>query len=287
MTTAAAQLRPCAPVAASLRPKATSCMAPAGVPRGAAAFLGSSAPLSARRAAAAAARLTRSAAPATRAMLAYKEQASGVEFPLVQKLWLGEDMRCVGAGCRSKKVAFIGVKVYAVALYVEAEKMARELGVRNRGGFFEGDDDYCQALIDGGCVKALQLQLLRDVEGAQFVEAIEDALAARMRLMGDTSSLDQFKKFFLDKKLTKDTNVVLMYRTDGTLDVAVRPGRVELSTLVADLSVTSAGLCRGLFEIFLGSSSVVPDARKEWAAGARKLLESDDIRRQTRKGGSG
>ena len=34
--------------------------------------------------------------------------------------------------CRSKKVAFIGVKVYAVALYVEAEKMARELGVRNR-----------------------------------------------------------------------------------------------------------------------------------------------------------
>ena len=33
---------------------------------------------------------------------------------------------------RSKKIAFIGVKVYAVALYVEAEKMARELGVRNR-----------------------------------------------------------------------------------------------------------------------------------------------------------
>ena len=30
----------------------------------------------------------------------------------------------------------------------------------------------------------LSLQLLRDVEGAQFVEAIEDALAARMRLMG-------------------------------------------------------------------------------------------------------
>ncbi len=35
---------------------------------------------------------------------------------------------------RSKKIAFIGVKVYAVALYVEAEKMARELGVRNRCG---------------------------------------------------------------------------------------------------------------------------------------------------------
>jgi hypothetical protein len=53
-----------------------------------------------------------------------------------------------------------------------------------RGGFFEGDDDFCQALIDGGCVKALQLQLARDVEGAQFVEALEEALAPRMRLMG-------------------------------------------------------------------------------------------------------
>ena len=45
-----------------------------------------------------------------------------------------------------------------------------------RGGFFEGDDDFCQALVDGGCVKALQLQLARDVEGAQFVEALEEAL---------------------------------------------------------------------------------------------------------------
>jgi hypothetical protein len=52
------------------------------------------------------------------------------------------------------------------------------------GGFFEGDDDFCQALIDGGCIKALQLQLARDVEGAQFVEALEEALAPRMRLMG-------------------------------------------------------------------------------------------------------
>ena len=58
------------------------------------------------------------------------------------------------------------------------------LGVHCSGGFFEGDDDFCQALVDGGCVKALQLQLCRDVEGAQFVEALEEALAPRMRLMG-------------------------------------------------------------------------------------------------------
>ncbi|KAI7838838.1 hypothetical protein COHA_007452 [Chlorella ohadii] len=215
-------------------------MAPAAVPpRGAAAFQGSTAALAASRARGSVRRAARLAATAS---LTYKEAASGIEFPLVQRLWLGEEMRCVGAGCRSKKIAFIGVKVYAAALYVEAEKMARELG---------------------------------------------GVLAPRMRLMGDTKSLDAFKSFFLDKKLAKDTNVVLMYRTDGSLDVALRPGRVDWSTIVADLSVASPGLCRGLFEIYLGSESVVPDARKEWAAGARKLLDSDDIRRQTRKGGSG
>lgn len=32
-------------------------------------------------------------------------------------------------------------------------------------------------------------------------------------LRADTASLDQFKSFFLDKKLAKGTNVLLMYRT--------------------------------------------------------------------------
>lgn len=71
-----------------------------------------------------------------------------------------------------------------MALYVEAEKAARELGVRDRGGFFEGDDDFCSALVDGGFAKAVQLVLARDVEGAQFVEALEEALAPRLRLAG-------------------------------------------------------------------------------------------------------
>lgn len=42
---------------------------------------------------------------------------------------------------------------------------------------------------------------------------------------------------------------------DGALDVAVRPERAEWATLVADLSIPSPGLCRGLFELYLGSSS--------------------------------
>jgi hypothetical protein len=64
------------------------------------------------------------------------------------------------------------VQVYAVSVYVEAEKAARELGVRQRGGFFDDnrDEDYALALVDGAFAKALVVRLVRKVEGKQFYE---------------------------------------------------------------------------------------------------------------------
>ncbi len=53
-----------------------------------------------------------------------------------------------------------------------------------------------------------------------------------------------------------------------------------------DLSIQSPGLCRGLAEVYLGSNSVVPEGRTIWAQGARQLLDSDNVRRETRKSGS-
>jgi hypothetical protein len=46
-------------------------------------------------------------------------------------------------------------QLYSVALYVEGELAAKELGIRYRGGFFETDDDYCSALVDGAFEKVL------------------------------------------------------------------------------------------------------------------------------------
>jgi hypothetical protein len=81
--------------------------------------------------------------------------------------------------------------------------------------------------------------------------------------------------------------VVLVYNMDGSLEVSVRASRSgSFENDVPDLCVESAGLSRALFETYLGSSSIVPDGRREWAEGARKLLESDKVRRQTRPGAS-
>ena len=47
-------------------------------------------------------------------------QATGIAFPQVTKFWQGETYRCVGAGVRTKKVAFVGVKVRICSVKGEA-----------------------------------------------------------------------------------------------------------------------------------------------------------------------
>ena len=54
-----------------------------------------------------------------------------------------------------------------------------------------------------------------------------------------------------------------------------------------DLSIESPGLCRALFEVYTGSNSVVPEAKKSWADGARQLLDSEEVRRDSRRSGGG
>lgn len=83
----------------------------------------------------------------------------------------------------------VGMQVYAVTVYVEAEKAARELGVRQRGGFFDDnrDEDFALALVDGAFAKALVVQLVRKVEGKQFYE-VSLATTCRLRI----SSIRQF-----------------------------------------------------------------------------------------------
>ena len=48
-----------------------------------------------------------------------------------------------------------------MALFVEADKCAKELGVRARGGFFERDEDFCTAIMDGAFQKVIAVRLAR------------------------------------------------------------------------------------------------------------------------------
>jgi hypothetical protein len=216
----------------------------------------------------------------------------------VATLWAGTPARCLGAVVRAKKIAILNVKVYAVALYVEAERAARELGVRSRGGFFDGgggdvDGDYCAALVDGAFCKALRIDLVRDVDGSTFYEALEEAMGPRVRMMGEGEALAAFGDFFGSRsKLAKGTAIMMLWRPDGAVEVATcvdgaaRGASAFAAPDAPELAVQSPGLGRALFETFLGESSVVgPAGRAAWAAGARALLASEEVKRDTRKGG--
>jgi hypothetical protein len=51
-----------------------------------------------------------------------------------------------------------------------------------------------------------------------------------------------------------------------------------------DERLESPSLCRALYEVYLGSSPVIPDAIGVWAAGTKRLLESENEKRSTRRG---
>mmetsp|Transcript_16883 Transcript_16883/g.43266 ORF Transcript_16883/g.43266 Transcript_16883/m.43266 type:complete len:308 (+) Transcript_16883:163-1086(+) len=228
--------------------------------------------------------------------LTVKEDSSGTEYPVVTRLWAGDDYRSLGAGVRQKKVVLFNVNVYALTVYVEAEKAAHELGVRYRGGFFETEQDFCDAILDGAFGKAIQLTILRSGVGEAIAEAIEEAIAPRMRLMQQTAVLDEFTGFFKERSeaIDKGSNVMIFFTQTGTVNLALRSAAACEETGAAvnwlggvpDKSIESPALARALLEVWLGENSVVPNAKPTFAAGAKALLESDNIRRQTRKGGS-
>ncbi|KAG2453671.1 hypothetical protein HYH02_001884 [Chlamydomonas schloesseri] len=229
---------------------------------------------------------SRGACQPVRASLTVKDASSGVEYLLAQKFWQGEPYRCLGAATRSKTILFVNVKVYSITAYVEADRAAKELGVRQRGGFFESDNDYASALVDGAFNKVIQLHLVRDVTGEQFTEAINKSLLPRMQLAGDTASLDKFNDYFNSKNLINNTEVILLWSLSGDLEVLVTPpvtAPQEYGTATPELRISSAALGRGLFEIFLGDSPVVPEAKTEWIKGAKQLLDSENVKRATRK----
>lgn len=52
---------------------------------------------------------------------------------------------------------------------------------------------------------------------------MEDALAPRLRLAGDTGSLTKFGDFLSGRTMEKGTDIILLYRPEGVLELAILP----------------------------------------------------------------
>ena len=102
-------------------------------------------------------------------------------------------------------------------------------------------------------------------------------------ITGEMNKLDEFISLFGNKKLTKGTEVILFWNIIGDLEVLVVPQASQsYQGSKPEIRIKSLALCRGLFEIFLGSEPVVPAGRQVWAAGAKNLLDYDNVKRNTK-----
>lgn len=228
----------------------------------------------------------------TCASLGVKDKATGVEFPLVEYV-AGAEQRCLGAGARAKKIAFVGVNVYAVALYVDPAPAAKELGLRQRGGFFEEDasDSMADALLDGAFNKGLHIVMVRKLDGKTFGDAIVEALTPRL-FGADKEAIQQISNLFEGKELQKGTEIIMGWRVEGQLEFYVRQGNGKVvqaakEGVVPDLVLDQGAISRALFSVYLGSDPISADAKSSYVDGGFELLESEIVKRSTRKGGSG
>lgn len=53
-------------------------------------------------------------------------------------------------------------------------------------------------------------------------QAIEEALTPRLSVSGEIGTLNKFKQFFDGKSLEKGTNILLLWKTEGVLEVLVK-----------------------------------------------------------------
>jgi|Transcript_364 hypothetical protein len=183
---------------------------------------------------------------------------------------------CLGAGARTKRVAILDVKVYALALYVDGDKAkaAKALG-----------------LLKGAYDKTLRITLARDVDGKDFASALDEALAPRLReiatnmatkedengdFMATTAEaaekaeekandeLEALSDAFSGIKLKSGTNVIITWTPNAS-----KKASIDIAGDVVEFE--SEELALALLDTYVGDAPVSPGARDAFNKGLSAL----------------
>lgn len=160
-----------------------------------------------------------------------------------------------GMGVRIKRIAGIGVKVYACGLYVNPASARAAVGDRYVGKSVK-DVAKDQTLFDvvnaaADVEKTVRLVFARDIDSAK----IRDALSERLRpaLGADSPSLRRFEAYF-DGVTFKKGQSLTFTASGGKLITSF--GSKEAG------QIADGKLCTALFDAYLGKSPVVPSAKE-------------------------
>jgi hypothetical protein len=174
------------------------------------------------------------------------EPKSGTKFPARDN-----GMSLLGVGLRTRSIAMVKAKVYAIGLYVSDSALSNELKGK------AGTGELYRVVMEGDFKKKLVLKFLRDLSTDQIRNAFRDALK------GAGSKGDVWVNYF--------TSVV----TGQEAVISWTPG-VGLETKAAGLNkppMNDKALASSVFGIWLGEKPISDDLKKDLVQHAGVLVK--------------
>jgi len=158
-----------------------------------------------------------------------------------------------GLGVRVKRIAGLGVKVYACGFYIDAGAMRGMKADETMGA------DAFEALAR--CERSVRLVFARDVGGDKIVEALAERI--RPKMSAGSASLKTFEAIFDGVSFKKGTSLDFSASSRGELTTSVKGKIVSV--------IDDATLSRALFDAYVGSDPVIPALKAEVAAFISKI----------------
>ena len=198
---------------------------------------------------------------ASRAVVRFvTEPRTGLKIP--ESTRFGDALLTLRAkGARIKRIAGVGIKVYACGIYVNTRDVREAMRAVFGAGASMGEMAESERAFDAlrRCERAARLVFARDVGG----DKIADALAERIRpaLGANSKSLHRFEALFNGVTFQKGASLDFHAKIGGALETRIRGQSIGI--------IHDQALCDALFDAYLGTKPVIPsikDDMKTWLA---------------------
>ncbi|GAB4849279.1 Fatty-acid-binding protein 3, chloroplastic [Ancistrocladus abbreviatus] len=178
----------------------------------------------------------------------------------------------LGAGFREKYIGIIGIKVYAVALYVNPFILNELSSWKGQSAAkIQGDLSLFELIHQSPSEKSLQLAMVRDIDAKTFWDALDEAVSPRVKAPtpADESALSNVRSIFGRRPLRKGTLIFLTWLQPSQTLVSVSSNGLSSGV---DATIESANVTRALFDVFFGHSPVSPSLKASVASGLATIL---------------
>lgn len=188
------------------------------------------------------------------------EPRTGLKIP--ESTRFGDALLTLRAkGARIKRIAGVGIKVYACGIYVNTRDVREAMRAVFGAGASMGEMAESERAFDAlrRCERAARLVFARDVGG----DKIADALAERIRpaLGANSKSLHRFEALFNGVTFQKGASLDFHAKIGGALETRIRGQSIGI--------IHDQALCDALFDAYLGTKPVIPsikDDMRTWLA---------------------